>query len=348
MNPALIWGAHDPGEVEAAAQEAIELVAPGGEVILGPGCALGADTPADNIHALIQAAHKDGVYNTDGTLKRPYWFQDEDIIMHPDPSNEAVQKAFQDGALKQFERHSRLGFINEESFVREIEYLRGLGAKRVTLKTGAYPMRELAMALRWSSDVGIDLLTIDGAPGGTGMSPWRMMVEWGIPTVYLEAMTYELCQALEKQGAYIPSIAIGGGMSAEDHIFKAIALGAPYVKGVCLGRAIMIPGMVGKHIGEWLESGNLPRTVSQFGSTVEERFVTYETLKGRRVVVGRGTGAGRVGALGAAGGGWGCGGPVGWAGRDGGAGRHLERLPRDQRSGHAGGSGRAGGRLPIA
>lgn len=108
-----------------------------------------------------------------------------------------------------------------------------------------------------------------------------MMVEWGIPTVYLEAMTYELCQALDKQGAYIPSIAIGGGMSAEDHIFKAIAIGAPYVKGVCLGRAIMIPGMVGKNIGQWLESGNLPRTVSQFGSTVEEIFVTYETLKDR-------------------------------------------------------------------
>lgn len=72
VNPALIWGAHDPGEVEAAAQEAIEIVAPGGEFILGPGCALGADTPADNIHALIQAAHKYGVYNTDGTLKRPY------------------------------------------------------------------------------------------------------------------------------------------------------------------------------------------------------------------------------------------------------------------------------------
>jgi glutamate synthase domain-containing protein 2 len=45
-----------------------------------------------------------------------------------------------------------------------VERIRALGAKRVTLKTGAYPMRELAMAIRWSSDAGIDLLTIDGAP----------------------------------------------------------------------------------------------------------------------------------------------------------------------------------------
>jgi len=27
----------------------------------------------------------------------------------------------------------------------------------------------------------LDLLTVDGAGGGTGMSPWRMMNEWGIP-----------------------------------------------------------------------------------------------------------------------------------------------------------------------
>ncbi len=67
--------------------------------------------------------------------------------------------------------------------MKEVERLRKLGAKRVTLKTGAYPMRELAMAIKWASEAKIDLLTIDGAPGGTGMSPWRMMEEWGMPDV---------------------------------------------------------------------------------------------------------------------------------------------------------------------
>ena len=38
-----------------------------------------------------------------------------------------------------------------------------------------------------------------------------------------------------------------------DHIFKALALGAPYVKAICMGRALMIPGMVGKNIGEWIK-----------------------------------------------------------------------------------------------
>jgi len=215
------------------------------------------------------------------SIERALELQRRGYLITPDPSNPAIERAYRDGALKQFERHSRLGFIDEESFASEVQRLRDLGAKRVTLKTGAYGMRELAMALRWSSDAGIDLLTIDGAPGGTGMSPWRMMVEWGVPTVYLEAMTYNLCRLLDERGAPIPDIAFGGGLSTEDHVFKALAIGAPYVKAVCLGRAIMIPGMVGKNIGQWLTEGRLPRTVSQYGDSVEEIFISYETLKER-------------------------------------------------------------------
>jgi glutamate synthase domain-containing protein 2 len=215
------------------------------------------------------------------SIERALELQRRGYLLTPDPSNEAIQQAYRRGAIKRFERHSRLGFVDEDSFAREVERLRALGAKRVTLKTGAYPMRELAMALKWSSDAGVDLVTIDGASGGTGMSPWRMMNEWGVPTLYLEAMTYQLCEKLAERGAYIPDIAIGGGLSTEDHIFKALAMGAPHVKAVCLGRAIMIPGMVGKNLAIWLKEDKLPRTVSRYGSTVEEIFVTYETLKAK-------------------------------------------------------------------
>jgi MtaA/CmuA family methyltransferase len=68
VNPELIW-AGTPAEVEAAAREALAILAPGGGFILGPGCALGATTPPDNIHALIEAAYKYGIYNPDGSLK---------------------------------------------------------------------------------------------------------------------------------------------------------------------------------------------------------------------------------------------------------------------------------------
>ncbi len=214
------------------------------------------------------------------SLERALELQKRGYLVTPDPSLEANQAAFKDGALKQFERHSRLGFVDQEGFMKEVERVRKIGAKRVTLKTGAYPMRELAMAIKWCSDAKIDLLTIDGAPGGTGMSPWRMMVEWGVPTFYLQSMTYELCKKLAAKKAFVPNIAIGGGFSTEDHVFKVLAMGAPFVKAVCMGRAMMIPGMVGKNIGLWLQQGEdaLPNTVSQFGTRVEEIFVCYETL----------------------------------------------------------------------
>ena len=217
------------------------------------------------------------------SLERAIELKKRGYIVTPDPENRATQAAFRDGAIKQFERHSRLGFVDEKGFMKEVERLRKVGAKRVTLKTGAYPMRELAMAIKWSSAAKIDLLTIDGAPGGTGMSPWRMMSEWGVPAIYLHAMAVELSDRLAEKGEWVPDLAFAGGLSAEDHVFKCLAMGAPYVKAVCMGRALMIPGMVGKNIGRWLqgEDGGLPKTVSRYGNTKEEIFVCYEELKSK-------------------------------------------------------------------
>jgi hypothetical protein len=47
----------------------------------------------------------------------------------PDPSNPVAQAAFKEGALKQLDRHSRPGFIDEERFLAECARLRGLGFK---------------------------------------------------------------------------------------------------------------------------------------------------------------------------------------------------------------------------
>lgn len=170
-------------------------------------------------------------------------------IVLPDPENPAVQEAFNSNGITEFERHSRLGMVSEESFHESVAHLRKIGARYVTLKTGAYRPADLARAIRFSSDAGIDLLTIDGAGGGTGMSPWRMMNEWGVPTVQLECLAHRMCERLAARGAYIPPIAIAGGLSLEDHIYKAIALGAPHVKAICLGRAIFTAALVGKTHG---------------------------------------------------------------------------------------------------
>ncbi|MBW1980439.1 MAG: FMN-binding glutamate synthase family protein [Deltaproteobacteria bacterium] len=210
-------------------------------------------------------------------LERAQELQRRGYIVTPDPSLPASQLAFASGAIKEFERHSRLGFLTEEGFYAEVERLRNLGFKRITLKTGAYALRELAMAIKWGSKAQIDLVTIDGAPGGTGMSPWRMMEEWGIPSLYIHSMAYKFSKILQDRGERVPDLAFAGGFSSEDGIFKALALGAPFVKAVCMGRALMIPGMVGKNISKWMKN-ELPKTVSQFGTTPEEIFICWEQV----------------------------------------------------------------------
>ena len=184
------------------------------------------------------------------SMDRALQLKNNGYIVLPDPTEKSSQDAFASGGISEFERHSRLGMVTEEGFHQSVEHLRKLGAKYVTLKTGAYRPVDLARAIKFSSDAKIDLLTIDGAGGGTGMSPWRMMCEWGVPTVQLECLAYQMLEKLKAKGAYIPPIAMAGGLSLEDHLFKALALGAPYIKAICLGRALMTASMVGKTHGQ--------------------------------------------------------------------------------------------------
>ncbi|MBN2185981.1 MAG: FMN-binding glutamate synthase family protein [Dehalococcoidia bacterium] len=187
------------------------------------------------------------------TLERALELKQRGYIVIPDPESPTVQESYKAGGIREFERHSRLGMVDEEAFLRQVERFKEVGAKYVTLKTGAYRPADLALAVKFASEAKIDLLTVDGAGGGTGMSPWRMMNEWGIPTIYLESLLYKFLKRLDEKGAFVPSCAIAGGVALEDHIFKALALGAPYIKAVCMGRSTLTAAMVGKTQGQLLE-----------------------------------------------------------------------------------------------
>jgi glutamate synthase domain-containing protein 2 len=199
-----------------------------------------------------------GAKNIGGEVKLPnltraLQLKERGYIVLPDPTSAGVQEQFKLGGISGFERHSRLGMVVEEDFYKSAEHLRKVGAKMVSLKTGAYRPVDLARAVKFCSNAKVDVLTVDGAGGGTGMSPWRMMNEWGIPTVYLESLLYRYLKRIEAKGGHIPSVAVAGGLSLEDHVFKAIALGAPYIKAICLGRAIMTAAMVGNTHGKLLK-----------------------------------------------------------------------------------------------
>ena len=212
-------------------------------------------------------------------LKKAQMLHQRGYIVLPDPTDPVVIKSFEHGAFKEFERHSRVGMVDEEAFGRRVEQLRKAGAKYVFLKTGAYRPAALALAVSFASKFKLDLLTVDGAGGGTGMSPWRMMNEWGLPPVAIHSLLYTYVKRVAEAGGHVPAIAVAGGFSFEDHIFKALALGAPYVKLVGMARAPIAAAMVGKTIGQAIDSGNLPVYVERFGSNKDEIFVTSVSLR---------------------------------------------------------------------
>jgi len=226
------------------------------------------------------------------SLEYAIFLKERGYVVDPDPSKPEVKDAFKNGSIRSFARHSRMGGTNlnnvdkvREDFMNTIEYLRSIGFERITLKTGSYGMEELAMAIKFATDAKCDLLTIDGAGGGTGMSPWNMMQSWGVPSIILHSKAHEYAGILAARGEKVVDMSFAGGIALEDHIFKALALGAPYTKLICMGRAIMIPGFVGSNIegaihpdkrdavcGNW---DKLPKTVSSIGSKAEEIFASY-------------------------------------------------------------------------
>jgi glutamate synthase domain-containing protein 2 len=226
------------------------------------------------------------------SLDYALFLKNRGYVVDPDPTKPEVQEAFKHGAIKSFARHSRLGYTDlataekvREAFMKSVNYLRKIGYKRISLKTGSYGMEALAMSIKFASDAKLDLLTIDGSGGGTGMSPWNMMESWGVPSILLHAKAYEYASIIAAKGGKVVDMAFAGGLAREDHIFKALALGAPYTKMICMGRSAMIPGFLGSNIEGVLKperkaavNGNwddLSPAVKEVGSSAEEIFTGY-------------------------------------------------------------------------
>jgi glutamate synthase domain-containing protein 2 len=217
-------------------------------------------------------------------------------LIDPDCSKAEVRKGYDQKSIRGFARHSRLGYTDlsswgevRENFLKQVKYLRSLGFERISLKTGAYGMEVLALAIRLATEAKLDLLTIDGAGGGTGMSPWDMMEHWGVPPLLLHAKAHEYASLLAAAGQQVVDLSFAGGFAKSSAIFKGLALGAPFTKMICMGRAMMIPGFLGSNIEGVLKPANrakvngnwdqLPATVSDLGSSPEEIFAGYHEVQ---------------------------------------------------------------------
>jgi uroporphyrinogen decarboxylase len=66
IDPAQVMRRGTPEDVEAQTRAMLATMGPRGGYIAGPGCALPADTPEENVHALMECVRRDGVYDADG------------------------------------------------------------------------------------------------------------------------------------------------------------------------------------------------------------------------------------------------------------------------------------------
>lgn len=207
-------------------------------------------------------------------------------VVIPDPEDKTVQEAFKAGALRTFERHSRVGMPAQKDFLEDIDSLKEQGVKHVTLKTGAYRPAAVAFTMKLISEAKIDYVTFDGAGGGTGMSPVPMMDEMGIPTIYLEALVLKCAELLRKKRRHVPDIVMAGGFISETQIYKAIAMSnfgeAPLVKATLMARSPLTAVMKSSYFMELYDKGQLPKTfVNRYGNTPESFFVAGPELKAR-------------------------------------------------------------------
>jgi len=207
-------------------------------------------------------------------------FQKKGYLIYPDPSDPVIAENYKNGIGQIFEKIGKLPMWNEDILLKRVLELRNLGAEHICFKTGPFDPKDLVKILKIASKTNVDLVTFDGAGGGSGNSPTKMMNEWGIPTVYLESILYDVLKKFKEKNYIMPQVAIAGGFAMEDQVFKGLALGAPYVNFVAIGRAAMAAALVGKQVGGLITKGTVPKEYQRFGTTLEEVFGDIRELKG--------------------------------------------------------------------
>ncbi|MFX0104675.1 MAG: glutamate synthase-related protein, partial [Candidatus Hodarchaeota archaeon] len=230
------------------------------------------------------------------SLERAQLLQNRGYLVFPDPTDPLIIEQWRAGLIPDFERHSRVGLSTTEDVLEEIDQIRSSGAKNIFFKTGAYRPAATAWILRLGVEGKVDGMTFDGAGGGTGMSPVSMMNEGSIPTAYLEALVIGCLDMIKekKPNTKIPTIAVAGGIAKETQVFKALAMGAPYVKCIAMARAPITAAMKAKYIGELIEKQQttpsilrnlgFPKDKEPNSLTLNEAFVDYDKLQ--RIYVG--------------------------------------------------------------
>ena len=205
--------------------------------------------------------------------------QQQGNLVFPDPGDPYIQKAYDDGICPNFYTYGRLPLWTEKSLMAHITMLRDMGAQNIYFKMAGYDRVDIERVLRMACEAQVDMVTFDGAGGGSGYSPSKMMNEWSLPTVCLEDAVVRICEQLKSEEFSLPAIVMTGGFASEDQVFKGLAYGDGHVLGIGLCRASMAAAMTGKTIGKQIKAGKVPERFKPYGSTIEEIFCDLPDLR---------------------------------------------------------------------
>jgi hypothetical protein len=200
-------------------------------------------------------------------------------LVYPDPTTKEMEVAVEEGVAPNFYMYGRLPLWHEKELLERIEAIRSLGAKNIYFKMAGFDVQDLERVLSLASKAKVDMVTFDGAGGGSGYSPSKMMNEWSLPTVLLEKEVVRITKRMAKEKAYIPAIVMTGGFASEDHVFKGLALGDGQISGIGLCRSTMAAAMTGQQIGKLIEANNIPKDLMKYGKTKEDIFADLADLR---------------------------------------------------------------------
>ncbi|MCF8074801.1 MAG: FMN-binding glutamate synthase family protein [Desulfotignum sp.] len=200
-------------------------------------------------------------------------------LVYPDPRDPLVQKAYDDGVCPNFYTYGRLPLWTHASLTDHIDRLRDMGAQNIYFKMAGYDRADIEQVIRIACEAKVDMITFDGAGGGSGYSPSKMMNEWSLPTICLEDAVVRICHRLKSEGYQLPAMVMTGGFASEDQVFKCLAYGEGHVLGIGLCRASMAAAMTGKTIGEQIKNGQVPERFKPYGATIEDIFCDLPDLR---------------------------------------------------------------------
>lgn len=130
-----------------------------------------------------------------------------------------------------YERHAPAGSLHAETLREELIKLSDMDIKiwiKIGMGKGIIKLLEFLDEIKEENSLNLEAITIDGLPGGTGMSPWLIMNETSIPSP-------AIFSSLKEELSF--DIILAGGFSTGIDIAKALMLGA---NGVAMGRPFLI------------------------------------------------------------------------------------------------------------